>query len=102
MKTDDQWEARCRRCGRCCYEKIEYEGNVYYTDRPCEKLDLATRLCTVYQQRETLRPGCVRLTPEIAARGILPAECPYVADIPDYQWPYCCNGDDEDSGSSQS
>ncbi|MDY6848197.1 MAG: hypothetical protein SV239_03590 [Thermodesulfobacteriota bacterium] len=102
VNTDEQWEARCRRCGRCCYEKIEYEGEVYYTDRPCEKLDLVTRLCTVYEQRETARPGCVRLTPEIAARGILPADCPYVAQIRNYNAPYSCSKEDVKGDSSQS
>ena len=29
----DAWEALCRRCGRCCFEKIECDGEVYYTDR---------------------------------------------------------------------
>jgi uncharacterized protein len=82
------WESRCRRCGRCCYEKIEYEGELYYTDIPCEKLDLNTRLCTVYENRETERPGCVALTPEIVRKGILPADCPYVADLEDYPAPH--------------
>jgi len=79
-----EWEARCRRCGRCCFEKIEYEGVIYYTDIPCEKLDLQTRLCTVYPDRIHARPGCTPLTPEIVQLGVLPADCPYVEGVKDY------------------
>ncbi len=88
------WENKCRRCGRCCYEKIEFEGEVYYTATPCEMLDLATRLCTVYENRISARPGCTPLTPQIAACGVLPADCPYVADIEDYPAPHLVGGED--------
>jgi uncharacterized protein len=81
------WEACCRRCGRCCYEKIEQDDGIYYTDVPCDKLDLASRQCTVYSEREQLRPGCRRLTPELVRRGLLPADCPYVEGIDDYPAP---------------
>ncbi len=81
------WESLCRRCGRCCYEKIEYQGTIYYTDQPCEFLDLETCLCRVYEERETRRPGCVRLTRDHLARGFLPAYCPYVAGLEDYPAP---------------
>ena len=98
MIADDgnraRWEAICRRCGRCCYEKFELGGVIYYTDVPCERLDLATRLCTVYPERERRRPGCVRLDPELVGRGYLPADCPYVANRPDYPAPRpCVTGD---------
>ena len=82
-----EWEARCRRCGRCCYEKIEYEGRVYYTDKPCDKLDLDSLHCTVYCERHVEKPQCMSLTQESLERGILPADCPYVADIPEYKAP---------------
>jgi uncharacterized cysteine cluster protein YcgN (CxxCxxCC family) len=95
MKESDRWEKLCRRCARCCYEKIEYEGEIYYTDIPCEKLDLTTRLCTVYADREKARPGCVALTPKIARQGFLPADCPYVADLKDYNAPHLFDDEGE-------
>jgi len=82
------WEAKCRRCGRCCYEKIEYDGEIYYTRTPCEKLDVVTSLCTVYPERTKVRPGCVQLTPELVRMGILPADCPYVAGLESYRAPH--------------
>ncbi len=78
----------CQRCGRCCYEKVEFEGVVYYTDVPCERLDPLSRLCTVYETRHTARPGCTPLTPRTIRQGILPADCPYVAGIEDYPAPH--------------
>jgi hypothetical protein len=87
--NSEQWEARCRRCGRCCYEKIDYEGEIYYTDEPCEYLDLQTRLCTIYdQRRHQIREGCAPLTPEVLKMGALPADCPYVEGIEDYRAPH--------------
>ncbi len=88
------WEEKCLRCGRCCYEKIEYEGEVYYTDTPCEKLDLSTRHCTVYADRITARPGCTPLTPKILHYGVLPADCPYVADMENYPAPHLSDEED--------
>lgn len=82
-----EWDALCRRCGRCCYEKLEFEGQVYYTDTPCDKLDPETALCTVYTSRHTAKPQCMALTQASLDRGILPADCPYVADIPNYNAP---------------
>jgi len=82
-----EWEQICRRCGRCCYEKIQYRGRIYYTDEPCEWLDTPTGLCTVYGQRQRLRPGCVALTEANVRAGILPADCPYVAGLQGYRAP---------------
>lgn len=87
MRRSPSWEEKCRRCARCCYEKVEFEGEVFYTDIPCGFLDLGTRLCTVYHRRHRARPGCAPLTSSVLRRGILPGDCPYVADIAGYRAP---------------
>ncbi|RMF46615.1 MAG: hypothetical protein D6751_04760 [Deltaproteobacteria bacterium] len=74
-----EWEAVCERCGRCCCEKIEYEGVVYYTDRLCPHLDPETRQCRVYPDRRKVQPDCVALDQSHLDLGILPHDCPYVA-----------------------
>ena len=89
-----KWESVCTRCGRCCYEKIGFEGRIYYTGLPCEHLDPGTMRCQVYDQRDKKRPGCVRLTSENIKKGFLPADCAYVTDIEDYPAPVM--PDDED------
>jgi uncharacterized cysteine cluster protein YcgN (CxxCxxCC family) len=83
----DSWDDRCQRCGRCCYEKIEHDGRVYYTDVPCKHLDLQTNCCRIYNDRHLIQPECMPLTPETLNRGIMPCDCPYVADIDDYNAP---------------
>ncbi|MBE0596205.1 MAG: hypothetical protein IH614_02935 [Desulfuromonadales bacterium] len=93
--VSEEWERRCRRCGRCCFEKIDYQGEIYYTQTPCNRLDPTTRLCTVYGQRHRLRPDCVPLTPQIIAAGILPADCPYVQGLGGYRPPHLFPPDEE-------
>ena len=82
-----QWESLCERCARCCYEKIDFDGKIYYTKVPCDQLDLETGLCRVYTDRDTVRSDCQRLTPEVVAAGVLPADCPYAQYIEDYRGP---------------
>ncbi len=72
------WEAICKRCGRCCFEKIEYRNKIYLTDIPCEYLDLSTNECTVYAQRSQKKDGCVAINQEIISLGVLPSGCAYV------------------------
>jgi len=83
----EEWEAICERCGRCCYEKIDDRGTIYYTDTPCDRFDQETKLCTVYDHRAQARPDCLPLTPQVVAAGFLPADCPYVKGIKDYPAP---------------
>lgn len=72
-----EWEALCRRCGRCCYEKVDYQGEIFLTPTPCRFLNLDTCECTVYARREQCQDGCVVLNGEIVAMGVLPEGCPY-------------------------
>ena len=77
-----KWEALCDRCGRCCYEKIEYQGRVFYTRTPCKYLNVKNNSCEIYHRRDTLQPDCARLTPELAVSGVLPPDCPYARRFP--------------------
>jgi uncharacterized cysteine cluster protein YcgN (CxxCxxCC family) len=86
-KSQHDWDSICRRCGRCCHEKIDFEGRIYYTAIPCQFLDTQTKLCRVYAERDRQRPGCVRLTDATLAKGFLPSDCPYVAEVTDYPGP---------------
>lgn len=84
--TLEAHEARCLRCGRCCYAKLVVGGRVIYTDIPCRYLDVGTNLCTVYERRHELNPDCLGVEEGIE-RGVFPADCPYVKDIPAYRPP---------------
>jgi len=84
----EEWEARCRGCGSCCFEKIEDEhGTIFYTRTPCRYLDVVSRQCRVYDNRFTINPECVKLTAELVPTlRWLPRDCGYVApqqvDVP--------------------
>lgn len=98
QNDSEKWESICCRCGRCCYEKVDFEDRIYYTELPCEFLDTETNLCRVYTERDVKRPGCVRLTDEILPKGIMPADCPYVSDIENYPAPTLLDdGDPEET-----
>jgi len=79
----DQWEAVCRKCGRCCYEKVDLGGGIIrYTDEPCVHLDTETNMCKVYERRGEVEPDCITLT-EHLVRTLhwLPEECAYVEHV---------------------
>ena len=80
------WEAICRRCGRCCMEKVEIRGRIHMTAVPCRFLDEETRRCGAYPDRYRAEPGCVS-TMEGLPRMIYPADCPYTRGIPGYEAP---------------
>lgn len=77
--AESTWEARCRQCGSCCFEKyIDQRNKLIYTDIPCRYLDVATRRCRIYERRLTINPTCTKLTPELLPSLFwLPADCGY-------------------------
>ncbi len=79
-------EAVCRRCGRCCHAKLLVGDVVIYTDTPCRYLDVETKLCTVYERRREVNPDCIDVEEGIA-RGVFPADCPYVEGLSGYKPP---------------
>lgn len=88
--TSTQWEAHCRQCGLCCFEKYTDGNGRHRTTRiACRYLDVVTRQCRVYQKRFTTGEICLKLTPEIVSQADwLPEECAYrilLAAHPDLQ-----------------
>ncbi len=79
-----EWENICDNCGRCCYEKYDYRGKIFYTETPCQYLNTETNLCRIYARRSELNLDCVCLTPKLVRAGILPDDCPYVKKIKGY------------------
>jgi hypothetical protein len=85
-KVGADHEAKCERCGRCCYNKIIYRGRLFYTPFPCKHLDEQTRLCRVYERRHQVNPDCLSVE-EGLKLGVFPADCPYAQRVPDYKAP---------------
>ncbi|MBQ3687915.1 MAG: YcgN family cysteine cluster protein, partial [Treponema sp.] len=80
--TDEEWEALCDGCGRCCYRKyLSGRGRkkkLFYTKVACDFLDLKTNRCTVYGKRFSESPDCEKLTKEtLASCSWMPDSCAY-------------------------
>ncbi len=80
--TRKEWEAVCNRCGKCCLVKIQDDetDEIFYTDVVCRYMDMETCTCTRYDERCTLVPSCLKLTPEnIDKIDWMPQSCAYRA-----------------------
>ena len=91
--TDDEWEALCDGCGRCCLNKLEDPdtGHVALTLIACRLLDNETCQCSQYSIRQNFVPECIRMTPETIEQHAywLPNTCAYKRlfegnEIPDW------------------
>ena len=79
-------------CGKCCLHKLEDvdTGTLYYTSVVCHLFDDRNCRCTRYQERSTLVPDCLVLTPDNLDRiDFLPDTCAYRLlnagqDLPDW------------------
>ena len=85
-KVDTDHEAKCKRCGRCCYKKVLYRGRMFYTPFPCLHLDEKTRLCRVYECRYTVNSQCLSVEDGLKL-GVFPSDCPYAQGVPNYKAP---------------
>lgn len=76
---DEKWDSICKKCGSCCFEKIEDErGNIFYMQSACKFLDIITRRCKIFEKRFEINPNCIKLTPELVkSLRWLPPDCGY-------------------------
>jgi hypothetical protein len=79
------WDAICRQCGECCFEKFaDKHGRLHTSSIACRFLDVATRRCKVYHKRFEVGEGCIKLTPEVVRQADwLPENCAYVRYLAD-------------------
>ena len=87
----EQWESLCDGCGRCCLVKLQDEdtGAILATDIGCRLFDAGTCRCKDYENRSTIVPDCVTLTPhDVRTLPWLPPTCAYrlVAEGRDLPW----------------
>jgi uncharacterized cysteine cluster protein YcgN (CxxCxxCC family) len=78
--TEEQWEALCDGCGRCCLVKIEDQdsGELFYTHVICRFHDSQRGRCTHYGERSKRVPDCIKVTPRVAREEKwLPGTCAY-------------------------
>ena len=98
----EEWEALCDGCGKCCLNKIEFEGTgeLAFTRVACKLLDGQSCQCSNYPDRHRYVPECIVLTRrklrEVA--WWLPATCAYrlrAEGKPLFDWHYLISGDRE-------
>ncbi|WP_298839236.1 YcgN family cysteine cluster protein [uncultured Roseobacter sp.] len=63
--NDQEWEALCDGCGKCCLNKLEDEdsGDVALTRVACRLLDDESCRCAQYDIRHQFVPDCIVLKP---------------------------------------
>lgn len=64
--------------------RIQKLGKSMLNGTCCKFLDQADMTCTVYPDRFKKAPWCMTVAKAIEA-NILPNDCPYVVDDPDYE-----------------
>ncbi|WP_455380675.1 YcgN family cysteine cluster protein [Acidihalobacter prosperus] len=77
--NQEQWEAVCDGCGRCCLHKLQDEdtNEVYFTNVACKLLDLHSCQCVDYRNRQKQVPDCIQMT---------------IRDLPNFDWlPQTCS-----------
>ena len=78
--TDDEWEALCDGCAKCCVHKLEDKenGEVSYTKVRCRLLDDQSCRCIDYKNRSNLVSNCIDLRGVVFEDlGWLPSTCAY-------------------------
>ncbi len=78
--NQEEWEALCDGCARCCLYKLQDEetGEVFYTNVVCRLLDLERCRCTAYAERAIKMPTCLVLDPErVRDLKWMPKTCAY-------------------------
>lgn len=96
---EQQWEALCDGCAKCCLHKLEDEenGEIFYTKVRCRYLQEESCRCSDYPQRSVIVPSCIRLErSNVAQLDWLPSTCAYrlrAQDQPLPEWHYLVSGD---------
>ena len=79
-KTEqERWDAKCHRCGKCCYYKhVNEDGTYTPLDTHCPYLDSETKQCTIFENRQEINPSCIQLDKENVKFFLwLPEDCAY-------------------------
>lgn len=90
--SQDEWEALCDGCGRCCVQKLQDDetDEIYYTDLCCELFDEQSCRCMDYPNRLKIVSDCIQLSADnLSQLHWLPTTCAYrllAQGKPLYHW----------------
>lgn len=96
---EEEWEALCDGCGRCCLHKLEDAdtGQILFTAVACKLLDTQRGCCMDYANRFQEVPDCLRVSLEnVEVFSWLPPTCAYrlrAMDAPLPAWHPLISGD---------
>ena len=90
--SHQEWESLCDGCGKCCVLKLQDADteHTFYTDVSCKLLNCSTAQCSQYENRRSIVPDCVILSPtNLAPLSWMPDSCSYKLihnglDLPDW------------------
>lgn len=49
--SEEEWEAVCMKCGKCCLFKFQEAGEIHFSNRMCGYFDFRTGRCSCYASR---------------------------------------------------
>ncbi|OXY82543.1 YcgN family cysteine cluster protein [Oceanimonas doudoroffii] len=78
--TDEEWEALCDGCGKCCLNKLidEDTEELVHTNVACELLNTHSCACSDYANRFARVPDCLKITrDQLEEFYWLPSTCAY-------------------------
>ena len=89
--SSEEWESLCDGCGKCCLVKLidDLTDDLLFTTVACRLLDCTTCRCGDYENRKTIVPDCVVLSPRVVEDlPWMPSTCAYrlVHEGKDLQW----------------
>ena len=76
----NEWESLCDKCGKCCVIKLEDfdTQEVHYTNVSCKLLCEKTASCRDYENRKSIVPDCIILSPDnLKNLKWMPETCAY-------------------------
>ena len=78
--NENEWESLCDKCGKCCVIKLEDfdTQEVHYTNVSCKLLCEKSASCKNYENRKSLVPDCIILSPDnLKDLKWMPETCAY-------------------------
>lgn len=89
--SQNEWELLCDSCGKCCLEKTEdaQTGKIEVLPISCIFLNINNCTCSIYEERFSVEPDCLKLTPQnIKDFKWLPESCAYrcISEGRDLEW----------------
>ena len=77
--NQDEWEALCDGCAKCCLLKIADKEKIFITNVSCSMLDIDSCRCSDYFNREKNVKACIKITKDNLKINskFLPSSCSY-------------------------